>query len=544
MKTKKITALLLSASMLLLTACSSKTADDTASTTKTAEEESYVQPYYSKPATSVMKTETVYVNLNSDGKVKEVNVSDWLHTDTAEVYVDDRSNLKNITNIKSKIQPVVDGERLRWNMNETDLYYSGKSDKPLPLEIQIKYFLNGKEIKADDIAGKSGDVRIDIKMINKAFKNGKVNGKDHKVYLPMIVVGGMILPERKFSSVSVKNGQSLGDGTKEIVVFTGMPGFSESLGINKNGLGEVGGLIIGDEVSITAKTEDFGLENMYFAALPIASLNLDFAMPETVDELKTMLASLKSFQNAINKLDPNKILYSLLTDKEKVQSLIGVLDDTVKIYSKNTKLIKLLAKYATPENAEALKALLESLNDPDVKAALGLLSDPAVKRFLTLLPGLMNEFENVSPLLSSLQKEMEDPAIQKEIAALPETIGYLNNITRVISENANELDTLVSILGDDGSKVFEELIKSLDTQELSSIFEKYGDAVGDSSVLFSLAEEWLNFGREYGLFTESTENMKTSLAFIYNTPSIEKAVAAESKAVDESTLPWYKRLFS
>lgn len=543
MKIKRITALFLSASMLLLTACGSKTADDTASTTKASEEE-YVQQYYDKAASDVMKTETVYVNLGADGNVRDINVSDWLHTDSAEVYIDDKSNLKDITNVKSKVQPIIDGENLRWHMNETDLYYSGKTDKQLPLEIQIKYYLDGKEISAKDIAGKSGDIRIDVKMINKAYKNGKVNGKDHRVYLPMIVVGGMILPEGKFSSVSVKNGQTLGDGTKEIVVFTGMPGFSESLGIDNKELGEVGGLIIGDEASVSAKAENFSLDNMYFAALPIASLNLDFAMPETVDELKTMLASLKSFQNAINKIDPDKILYSLLTDKNKVQSLVGVLDDTINIYSKNTKLIKMLAEYATPENADALKQLLESLNDPDVKAALNLLSDPAVKKFLTLLPGLMSEFEKASPLLSQLQKEMEDPEIQKEIAALPETIGYLNNITKVVSENSDELDTLLAILSEDGTQVFESLVESIDTEEISGIIEKYGSAVGDSSVLISLAEEWLGFGREYGLFSMSADNMKTSLAFIYNTPSIEKNAEIVSKTVDEDALPWYKKLFS
>ncbi len=544
MKIKRITAFLLSASMLMLTACGNKTADDTSSTTKAEKEEKYVQQYYDKAAADVMKTETVYVNLESDGSVKGVNVSDWIHTDSAEVYVDDKSNLENITNVKSEVQPVIDGENIRWHMNETDLYYSGKTDKQLPLEIQIKYYLDGKEISSKDIAGKSGDIRIDVKMINKTYKNGKVNGKDHKVYLPMIVVGGMILPEGKFSSVSVKNGQTLGDGTKEIVIFTGMPGFSESLGINNKELGEVGGLIIGDEASVTAKAENFSLDNMYFAALPIASLNLDFAMPETVEELETMLASLKSFQNAINKIDPDKVLYSLLTDKNKVQSLIGVLDDTIKIYSKNSKLIKMLAKYATAENAESLKSLLEGLNDPDVKAALNLLSDPAVKKFLTLLPGLMSEFEKASPLLSSLQAEMEDPEIQKEIAALPETIGYLNNISKVISENANELDTLLSILSEDGTKVFESLVENLDTDELSGIIEKYGSAVGDSSILISLAEEWISFGREYGLFSMSAENMKTSLAFIYNTPSIEKNVEIVSKTVDEDSLPWYKKLFS
>lgn len=545
MKIKRITALLLSASMLMLTACGSKNAEnDTASASKPAEEEKYVQQYYSKAAADVMKTETVYVNLGPDGGVKNVNVSDWLHTDSPEVYVDDKSDLKEITNIKSKVQPVADGEKLRWHMPETDLYYSGKTDKKLPLEIQIKYYLNGNEIGAEDIAGKSGEIRIDIKMINKSFRNGKVNGKDHKIYLPMIVVGGMILPEGKFSSITVKNGQTLGDGTKEIVVFTGMPGFSESLGINSKELGEVGGLIIGDEASVSAKAENFSLDNMYFAALPIASLNLDFAMPETVDELKTMLASLKSFQNALNKIDPDKLLYSMLTDKNKVQSLIGVLGDTVKIYSKNSKLIKVLSKYATPENAEALKGLLESLNDPDVKAALGLLSDPAVKKFLTLLPGLMSEFENVSPLLSALQTEMENPEIQKEIAALPETIGYLNNITKVISENSDELDMLISILGNDGSKVLEGLIESLDTEEISGIIEKYGSAVSDSSVLLSLAEEWINFGREYGLFSMKAENMKSSLAFIFNTPSIEKEVETVSRVIEEEALPWYKKFIS
>ena len=541
MKTKRITALLLSASMLMLTACGSENAaEGTASASKPAEEK-YVQQYFSKAAADVMKTETVYVNLKPDGGVKNVNVSDWLHTDSPQVYVDDISDLKEITNIKSDVQPVADGEKLRWHMPETDLYYSGKTDKKLPLEIQIKYYLNGREISAEDIAGKSGEIRIDIKMINKSFRSGKVNGKDHRVYLPMIVVGGMILPEGKFSSISVKNGQTLGDGTKEIVVFTGMPGFSESLGINSKELGEVGGLIIGDEASVSAKAENFSLDNMYFAALPIASLNLDFAMPETVDELKTMLASLKSFQNALNKIDPDKMLYSLLTDKNKVQSLVGVLGDTVKIYSKNSKLIKVLSKYATPENGEALKGLLESLNDPDVKAALGLLSDPAVKKFLTLLPGLMSEFENVSPLLAALQSEMENPEIQKEIAALPETVGYLKNITKVISENSDELDMLISILGNDGSKVLEGLIESLDTEEISGIIEKYGSAVSDSSVLLSLAEEWINYGREYGLFTKKAENMKSTLAFVYNTPSIEKEVETVSRVIEEEALPWYKK---
>ncbi len=545
MKIKKIAALLTALSMIFLTACTAKNNSEPETTEPTTvKQEAYVQQYYAKPAAEVLKTETVYVNLKSDGSVSDINVSDWLHTDSAGVYVDDISDLKNVTNVKSKVQPVKTENGMRWHMPETDLYYSGKTEKPLPVEIQLKYYLDGKELSADEIAGKSGKVKIEIKMLNKAYKEGLVNGKKHKVYLPMIVVGGMILPEGKFSSVSVENGQSIGDGSKEIIVFTGMPGFSESLGLADKELGEIGGLIIGDSASVTAQTDNFSLTNMYFAALPIASLNLDFAIPETVDELKTMLASLKSFQNALNKIDPERVIYTLLSDKSKVQSLIGVLNDTLKIYNKNKNLLDMLAKYATVENAETIKSLLESLNDPDVKEALELLANPAVKGLLTKLPGIMSQFENVSPLLSALQKDMENEAIRKEIAALPETIGYLNNISKVISDNSEELGALLDILGDDGTAVLKSLLENIDTADLTHIADKYGDLVQDGDVLVRLAEEWLNFGRSYGLYTKSTENMKTSLAFIMNTPTIEKIVEPASAQAKEETLPWYKKLFS
>ena len=295
MKAKRIIALLLAAMMLLCTACSGK-GDDTTTTNDGQDE--YIQPSYDTAAGSVTKTETVYVNLKANGDVSKVSVSDWLHTDKNEVYVDDMSDLENITNVKSKVTPVTDGEKLRWNMPDTDLYYSGTTDRELPISVQLKYYLDGKEIKPEDLAGKSGEVKIDIKMINNASKDGFVNGKKHKVYLPMLVVGGMVLPEGTFSGVTVKNGQSIGDGSKEIVVFTGMPGFSESLGFSEKDLGDLGGLVIGSEASVTATVENFSLGNLYFAALPIASLNLDLAAPETVDDLKSTLAALKTFQNA------------------------------------------------------------------------------------------------------------------------------------------------------------------------------------------------------------------------------------------------------
>lgn len=541
MKAKRIIALLLAAMMLLCTACSGK-GDDTATTNDGQDE--YIQPSYDTAAGSVTKTETVYVNLKANGDVSKVSVSDWLHTDKNEVYVDDMSDLENITNVKSKVTPVTDGEKLRWNMPDTDLYYSGTTDRELPISVQLKYYLDGQEIKPEDLAGKSGEVKIDVKMINNASKDGFVNGKKHKVYLPMLVVGGMILPEGTFSGVTVKNGQSIGDGSKEIVVFTGMPGFSESLGFSEKDLGDLGGLVIGSEVSVTATVENFSLGNLYFAALPIASLNLDIAAPETVDDLKSTLAALKTFQNALNKIDPDKLLYSMITDKDKVTTLMNTLTKTIEVYKKNQNLVKMLGKYATPENAEAIKTLLESLNDPDVQNALKILADPTVQKLFNKLPGIMEGFEAVSPLLNEMQADLAKPEVKAELDNLPETMKTLSEISDTLNANSKEINAIVALLSDDGTDMVNTLLESIDLDDFKGLGDKYGSLVSDGDVLVALVQEWLNYGKDYGLFTKSAEGMKTSLAFILTTESISAPVEANTDTETTEAQPWYKKIFS
>lgn len=541
MKAKRIIALLLAAMMLLCTACSGK-GDDTTTTNDGQDE--YIQPSYDTAAGSVTKTETVYVNLKANGDVSKVSVSDWLHTDKNEVYVDDMSDLENITNVKSKVTPVTDGEKLRWNMPDTDLYYSGTTDRELPISVQLKYYLDGKEIKPEDLAGKSGEVKIDIKMINNASKDGFVNGKKHKVYLPMLVVGGMILPEGTFSGVTVKNGQSIGDGSKEIVVFTGMPGFSESLGFSEKDLGDLGGLVIGSEASVTATVQNFSLGNLYFAALPIASLNLDIAAPETVDDLKSTLAALKTFQNALNKIDPDKLLYSMITDKDKVTTLMNTLTKTIEVYKKNQNLVKMLGKYATPENAEAIKTLLESLNDPDVQNALKILADPTVQKLFNKLPGIMEGFEAVSPLLNEMQADLAKPEVKAELDNLPETMKTLSEISDTLNANSKEINAIVALLSDDGTDMVNTLLESIDLDDFKGLGDKYGDLVSDGDVLVALAQEWLNYGKDYGLFTKSAEGMKTSLSFILTTESISAPIEANTDTETTEAQPWYKKIFS
>lgn len=545
MKIKRLVALLLSACVLcgLLAGCGAKSEPETTTAPATVTKTPAAQPTYQTAAEKVNKTETVYVNLDTAGKTTQISVSDWLHTDKPEVYVDDLTDLKDVTNVKSDVLPVVNGEQLRWNLPETDLYYSGTGERALPLSFDISYTLNGKPVSAAEINGKSGDVSFTVSMKNTEYKDVEVNGAKHRVYLPLLVVGGAILPEGTFSGIEVTNGQSIGDGSKEIVVFMGMPGFADSLGVKESDLGELGGLVVAESFTVKAHTENFSLTNMYFAALPIASLNFDMAMPETVDDLKSTFAALKTFQNALNEIDPDRVLLGLLSDQQKVSDLMQVLNDAISLYSGNKELLALLGKYATPENFAALQELMTTLNDPEMQSAMKLLSDPTVQLFFKKLPQLMNSFDNLSPVLAEMQEDMNDPTVAKQVENLPQTMAAIQHITAVINENSDAINVLLQVLDEDGTQVLESLLNNLDLKDLSKLQEKYGGLADQGDLLLALAQEWLQFGRDYGLYTKSAPGMTTSLAFVFNTPALAGKVADAAAEPATQAQPWYKKLF-
>ena len=136
-KIKKTICLLLVPVFLSMCACGEQTGNTAQNNTP----EETIK--YNTPAGMVKKSETVYVNLDTYGNAVQTIVSDWLHTDKAEVYVDDVTNLSEIENIKDDTKPDVNGSNLRWYMKTTDLYYQGQSQAKLPVEFELSYALNG-----------------------------------------------------------------------------------------------------------------------------------------------------------------------------------------------------------------------------------------------------------------------------------------------------------------------------------------------------------------------------------------------------------------
>lgn len=475
------------------------------------------QPSYSEKAQNAIKSETVYINLDSSGNVEKILVSDRLSVEKSGVYVDDVSNLENIKNIKSEIAPDTSSGTLRWHMQSTELYYSGTTDSEPPISYEINYFLNGEKISAQEISGKNGEIKIQIRIKNNAIRNVTVDGKAYSVSLPVVVAGGMILSASIFKNINLENAQSFSDGSKHLVAFASIPALNESLGLkSENGITDA---ITADEITVTATASNFSLENMYFAVIPLASLNYNIELPDSASEINNAINSINGLKKAFDEIDPNRIIFSLLSDESKVNSLLTALNEASNLYESNRYLIELADKYSTPENVKLLQTLIETLNSPEAKAMLSVISTPEVQSFISDLPAFIEAFENIKPLLEEIHKDLSDSEVQNEIANLPETADRLSNISKIFSENQKEINSILSMLDGNGVHSLELLFKNINPDDFS--FGEYGELIENSDLTFALVEEWLKYGREYRLFTDAADDMSTSLIFIYKTSSIK-----------------------
>ncbi|MEE0954331.1 MAG: hypothetical protein U0L49_00795 [Eubacterium sp.] len=185
-------------------------------------------PVFAADDAEVTKDETVYVNASADGSASDITVSDHLSGNVSGK-VKDSSNLKDIQNVKGDETYSGSGDSMTWEGAGTDIYYQGTSSADLPVSVKMTYYLDGKEISPEDLAGKSGKVKIKVEYINHTKKTVTINGEEKEVSSPFVMMTGMILPTENFTNVTVDNGKVLGDGSRSIVVGYGMPGLAESL---------------------------------------------------------------------------------------------------------------------------------------------------------------------------------------------------------------------------------------------------------------------------------------------------------------------------
>ncbi|MDO4340787.1 MAG: hypothetical protein Q4C91_22350 [Eubacteriales bacterium] len=229
------------------------------------------------------KEESVYATANANGTVESVIVSNWLKNPDMETEIEDRSSLSDITNVKGEETYTQEGEKLIWQANGNEIYYQGKSNQELPVRVSITYYLDGKEIAPEELAGKSGKLKMHIEYESDA--------RYQNVEVPFLMMTGMILPDDTFTNVTVDNGHVIADGDRQIVVGMGFPGLYKSLELEKKeGLEDIE---IPESFDVTADVENFSLQ-MTMTVATAGDLS-DFGLDDVdgIDDLKEALDELK-----------------------------------------------------------------------------------------------------------------------------------------------------------------------------------------------------------------------------------------------------------
>ena len=248
---------------------------------------------YTFPVFAYTKDETVYSKMDSNGKNYKTIVSTHIkNTENADL-INDLSDLLNVKNTSGDETYTQDGNKFVWNANKNDIYYQGESSKELPIECNVKYELDGKELSASEIAGKSGKVKITLQYTNKEERTVDINGKKVKMYVPFVVVAGTIIENENARNIEVSSGKVVDDGSKTVVVGMAMPGLQESLVLSDD---EVE---IPSNVEITMDATNFETSSIMSYVTPKVLEEDDLKVFDNLDEIYGQVNTLQTSMNQI-----------------------------------------------------------------------------------------------------------------------------------------------------------------------------------------------------------------------------------------------------
>jgi len=530
-KLKRIICILLAVVLVSLCACG-KTDGSSENDDTLKKNESY-----NIPAGIAKKTETVYVNLDNSGTATKTIVSDWIHTDRAEVYVDDVTNLEAVENIKGDAEPVQFENFMRWNMDTTDLYYQGETNAQLPLEFDISYTLDGAPVSAEELIGKSGKVEITIKMRNVDSYSVKIDGVDYTMYNPMLVVGGVSLLETKFQNISVKNGKIKGNGNTQVAVLVGFPGINDSLGLTDISTAENSdsGYAFDDTFVISADATDFELGNFMFAAIPIASLDIGLnGITNSMDDVRNNLSKLQSIQKSLQSIDADNLLKTLSSNPDKLKELSSVVEEASAVYDNNKALIDVINKYTTPQNMQTIQFLVAYISEADydgLESALGVINS---------FFGDEADSEKIQEginLLRQLSDDLKNEEVQAAIQNLPKTVSTLSALQKAMEENQDLINALKVLSQSDVLSSLDSTLSGVEGSLAAGSLSSLTTITGDANAITKKMTGWIELGKKYTIFTKKYGSMDSSVMFVYKVDGLKGTESASSNdnLVEESS---------
>ena len=199
------------------------------------------------------KEEVIYVNLNPDGSVKEivaVNIFDLKESGTITDY-GDYTAVRNMTGTETI---AYSDDTVTIQADAGKLYYEGKLNSTvMPWNVSVRYYLDGTEYSAQEVAGRSGALKIVVDITRN-------EASDSMFFDAFALQVNLTLDTAKCSNIVSKSATVANVGRDKQLTHTILPGSGANL-------------------EITADVVDFAMEGIAINAIP---LNLNVELDESM----------------------------------------------------------------------------------------------------------------------------------------------------------------------------------------------------------------------------------------------------------------------
>lgn len=474
---------------------------------------SFALPQCAQAAAPTVETdETVYINMDYYGAptntriVKGVNLNG--HTEFT-----DFGDYKDVYNMSTFDEPTLKEDSVYWKLNtdKNRFYYecipNDTVNIQMPWNFDVSYKLNGVPVEADQCAGASGTIQMDIHAVPNTYASDYYKNN-------MMLVCATGIDMSKALSIDAPGAQIQSFGTYKLVMFMGLPGeentFTVRIGSNDF---ESMGLIMFMTPATTSALDIMSSMRDIKDRLENSGDNLYTGVSSMLSTMQAVQSSLSSMSCGISGID--QVRKQLIKDRgtldPRTDAALNALDE---LTGKSDSLIPelnsaketLTALNATTssilttleESGEDIPEYQKLLND--VKTSLGNLED--------LFDDLDDETDNSSWTIAQIRSASED--LQKELNALTEDLkslsGSLDDLdleTPVSTELKNYVSAMTSSTaqsaGKDASQkkyleIMSTITRDMSDEEKAEIEEKAkaeaakaGEAAGAAAVQSSAA---------------------------------------------------------
>lgn len=426
------------------------------------------------------KEEVVYTTLNADGTVGETNVVNIFDLEKAGK-ITDYGNYQSMRNMTGTEEIQYSTDTVTIDAEEGKLYYEGKPESAeLPWDISIHYYIDGKEYEGEELAGKSGALKMKIKIAENP-------SGDSSFYDGYALQLSVTLDTEKCKNIDAPDATLANVGSDKQLTYTILPGE-------------------GADLEITADVAEFAMEAPSINGIP---LNLDIEVDEEalMDQITELLDAIEQLDDGAGALNDG---VGELQDgaQTELQGGVDQLEDGAgQLYGGTSELrsggVSLQSgAYGLQTGAESLDVGVRSLNSgiQQIQEALNTLNGQSA--------GLKGGSAKFKESLTNLQTELD------KVAVTSEDLSALTTASSQIMTGINDLSSGASTLGQNVSVSAYKAVMAQNGLDVDSLSQNNTAAAGNiNSLIASLQTEIANLQAQ-GADTATLESQVSQLSSI------------------------------